>query len=69
MAGDCAARGRMGGGGEGAQALQLNMEAGRGAVLVGPHTPRGGVGFAKEQQPRAVDGSAHGGCSGKLAMP
>jgi hypothetical protein len=53
----------------GAQALQLNREAGRGAVLVGPHTPRGGVGFAKEQQPRAVDGSAHGGCSGKLVMP
>ncbi len=50
-------------------ALRLNREGGCSAVLVGTHAPRGGMGLAKEQQPRAVDGSAHGGCNGKLAMP
>jgi hypothetical protein len=48
-------------------ALRL-QEGGCSAVLDGPHAPRGGVGLAKEQQPRDVDGSAHGGGSGKLAV-
>ena len=42
------------------QAVRLNREGGCNAVLVGPHAPRGGVALAKEQQPRAVHGSAHG---------
>ncbi len=49
-------------------ALRLHREGGYSAVLDGPHAPRGSVGLAKEQQPRAVDGSAHGGGSGKLAL-
>ena len=50
------------------QALRLNREGGCNAVLVGPHAPRGGVALAKEQPPRAVHGSAHGGGSRKLVM-
>jgi len=51
------------------QELRLNREGGCNAVLVGPHAPRGGVALAKEQPPRAVHGSAHGGGSRKLVMP